>query len=434
MEMKQIGKKDIVLTNTEYKNLTTKISGGYSPVDYFRRNLFNADCKSSGELKRYKTIYDDDKMILKVNRSLHQRHRDLLSLLTYYECSKPKKDGSYYIKTNLYEISKQMGYSKSTGNTIIKSLLDDMRSTTIVKQYKGQSVKHGFMLLGDFYHDEDNGSYIVEVRSETSSYIIQSTCVQIPHEVNQRLVLIPNKLSKLKALISYLLSNKRLKNGIFFDTICEKLVIISPSVKSKFKKLVKDNVKLLEKFKIIYQNDKFFIEEQLTSFERAVTKKNVETHKYRLFVNDLKKRYEGKKLYIFNDIIYTFKKGFIHYLKGELHYENEYKKLGIKDSKILLQKFYDGELYPIVENSLFDDCTSKSNRSTLWQNIYKSFAKDAYIFLEDRKIYNNSHQFEIVSKFINYTIDKDKKSGDLFSAFKEYFTVGMSNNWFSKYL
>ena len=69
------------LTPKEYKNLSKKVNGGYIPVNYLRKNLFNATISASKELIRLKTIYDDGTTKLKVNRSLHQKHRDLLSIL-----------------------------------------------------------------------------------------------------------------------------------------------------------------------------------------------------------------------------------------------------------------------------------------------------------------------------------------------------------------
>ena len=111
-------KKNIVfdknreLTPKEYKNLTQKVNGGYIPVNYLRKNLFNATVRESRELIKLKTIYDDGSVKMQVNRSLHQKHRDLLSILFSDNngVSKPDKDGSYYIKTNLYKLAKAMGY------------------------------------------------------------------------------------------------------------------------------------------------------------------------------------------------------------------------------------------------------------------------------------------------------------------------------------
>ena len=47
------------LTPKEYKNLSKKVNGGYIPVNYLRKNLFNATISASKELIRLKTIYDD---------------------------------------------------------------------------------------------------------------------------------------------------------------------------------------------------------------------------------------------------------------------------------------------------------------------------------------------------------------------------------------
>ena len=98
-ELNIIFKEDRELTEKEYMNLSKKVNGGYIPVDYLRKNLFNATVRDSKELRRKKIIYNDKQIKITVNRSLHQKHRDLLSLLFTDNkgVSKPSKEGSYLI-------------------------------------------------------------------------------------------------------------------------------------------------------------------------------------------------------------------------------------------------------------------------------------------------------------------------------------------------
>jgi len=93
------------LTNIEFENLTNKVNNNALVTDYFRKNLFNATITKSEDLKRLKTIYQDNNLTIKVDRSLNQRHRDLLSLLAYEKKSKVAPDGSYYIKTSAYKLA-----------------------------------------------------------------------------------------------------------------------------------------------------------------------------------------------------------------------------------------------------------------------------------------------------------------------------------------
>jgi len=345
----------IELSRTEYKNLSTKIQGGYTPVDYFRKNLFNADSRSSSELKRKKIIYEDDEHLIKVGRSLHQRHRDLLSLLMYEQSSKADIDGSYYIKTSLYQLSKAMGYKNvSDGTSAVKSLFEDMRLTPIVKHDKIKNTENGHMLLGDYYHDKEIGSYIIKVPAKTSQYIIQSTCVEIPEEINQEIVRIPNKYSKIKALVSFLLANEKLKNGIFFNTICEKLNISNASTKSRFKKQVHENIKRLADFNIVFSEDKFYLTKQIVRFERGVSCEEIDKHLFKSFVEELQVKYSYKTLCTIDNTQYSFVDGKIHFLKGVMSYNNVYEQLNALESNDLLKKLY-FKIIPLSEPcGLFD--------------------------------------------------------------------------------
>ena len=94
--MSNIDKMEI-LNSQEFKHLTDKINSNVISVDYFRKNMFNTTCRSSQYFKNKRIIYEDEAITIKCNRSLHQRHRDLLSILNYEDKSQINNDGSYYI-------------------------------------------------------------------------------------------------------------------------------------------------------------------------------------------------------------------------------------------------------------------------------------------------------------------------------------------------
>jgi len=334
------------LIKIEYGNLCKKINNGYFPVEYFRKNFFNNGTRGSFEIKENKVVYKDDDISIKINRELNQRHRDLLSLLMYERNNKPDEKGNYQILTNLYQLAKKMGYKNPKNCTnIIYTLLNDLRNTSVhIRDVKNRK-KYGFMLIGNYYYDEDLKDYIINIPHETSQYIIYTTGVLIPKAINQKIVLIPNNKSKLKALISFLLSNKPLKNGIYFDTICEKLEITDKSVKSRFKKQIKNNYELLEEFKIYFKDNKIYLDEQIVDFERAITLKdinndNFKEEEFKKWLNKFFEVYENKAVckYIIDDDKKTL------YLKDKkIYYFVEDISTLITDKKLedeIFQKIY----------------------------------------------------------------------------------------------
>lgn len=239
------------LTKNELINLNAKKNS--IPVEYFRKNLFNATTRESRELGRRKTIFDDGKVKIQVNRSLHQRHRDLLSLIFMdnISVSEPNKDGSYDIHTSLYSLSKKMGYKPLQGINIIEKFLDDLQATLLYIDNGVYEYKH--TLLGASIYDKyDSKEYKIQIPSATAKYHILNYAVEIPKEINKKIIEIPNNLAKTKALISYILSNQALKNGISFENICDKLDVDVRSRKSEFKKELKENEKLLSEFNITF--------------------------------------------------------------------------------------------------------------------------------------------------------------------------------------
>jgi len=287
--------EDRELTAREYKNLSKKVNGGYIPVNYLRKNLFNATISTSKELVRLKTIYDDGTVKMRINRSLHQKHRDLLSILFTDNngVSKPNKDGSYYIKTNLYKLAKAMGYgvgkkedSKykiSSATSLIEKFLNDLQSTLVIVDE--ERFKYTYQLLGEaifdkyYQYDKNSQNYIIKIPALTAKYHILNWGVQIPKEVNQNIVAISNKLSKIKALVSLILSNKALKNGISFDSVCDKLDILDSPNKSRLKKQLRENPEILDKFNIKYDKEKkifFYKDLKEINFEKALNLKTIE--------------------------------------------------------------------------------------------------------------------------------------------------------------
>ena len=267
------------LTKIEYKNLSKKVNGGYIPVDYLRKNLFNATVRDSKELKRKKVIYNDNQIKITVDRSLHQKHRDLLSILFTDNkgVSKPSKDGSYTIYTNLYDLAKKMNYKspKDTTNLMYK-MLNDLATTRFEIEDEFGILRHN--LIAEDYYDKDSGKYMIRIPSMTAKYHIFNWGIQIPKEVNRDIVAIPNKLSKIKALVSLILSNKALKNGISFDSISDKLDILGASSKSKFKRQIRENQELLNKFNIKYDEEKkifYYQNIKEIDFEKALDTQSV---------------------------------------------------------------------------------------------------------------------------------------------------------------
>ncbi len=262
-----------ILNKQEYMNLTNKINNNALATDYFRKNLFNATIRKSEDLKRLKTIYQDNNLLIKVDRSLNQRHRDLLSLLAYEQKSKIEKDGSYFIKTSAYKLAKTIYPASKNAIHRIETLLRDMQKTLIDVSQKDKKLTH--TILDDSYYNKDTDTYIIKVNANTAKYNIYSNCISIPENLNLKIIKIEDKKAKLKALISFLLSNKKLENGMFFDTMCDKLDIIERTAKSKFKKQVQENLELLKQFKIKFEDDKFYLKKEKCTFYPALSEKQI---------------------------------------------------------------------------------------------------------------------------------------------------------------
>lgn len=249
------GERD--LTKYEYANLSEKINSGTIPVEYLRKNLFNSTMTKSFEYSsnRKKVLYEDDKMKISVNRSLNLKHRDVLSILFTDNKGikeKPSSKGEYIIKTNLYHIAKEMDYKNPGKSTsLIKNFLYDLRNTELTFYDKINKIEYGgHRIIGEYKWEEETNDYTICIPPTTAKKHILGYSVEIPKAINQKILKIPNSLSKLKSLVSYIISNKALKNGISFDNLCDKIEIETPSAKSKFKRLILDNLDLLKDFNI----------------------------------------------------------------------------------------------------------------------------------------------------------------------------------------
>ena len=328
----------ITLTKPEYKNLCKKANKGFLPVDYFRKSMFNSTFRDSFFLKRKKTIYDDGNTIIKVNRSLNQKHRDLLSILMYEKNTKPEKDGSYRIITSIYQLAKKMGYKNPKDAThIIYNLLDDLANTRVYTRNEKTKLNIDHHLMGYYQYNDEMSHYEIEVPAHTAKYTIFTTGVLIPQDINTKIVQIPNNKSKLKALISFLLSNKKLKNGIGFSSVCDKLDIVKADMKSKFKRQVKDNLDLLQEFQISFTDDKFYLSEEIVEFERAITDKDIEKAKFKEWVQTIKKLHEGQKLckHSIDKELRT-----LYIFKGNIHIKSDGKIMKLTENKRVENAIY----------------------------------------------------------------------------------------------
>ncbi len=90
---------------------------------------------------------------------------------------------------------------KNSTNNIYR-ILNDLAVTRLEIEDEFGIFRHN--LIAEDYYDKDTGRYIVRIPSITAKYHIFNWGIQIPREVNREIILIPDKLSKLKALISFI--------------------------------------------------------------------------------------------------------------------------------------------------------------------------------------------------------------------------------------
>ena len=414
------------LTKIEYKNLSKKVNGGYIPVDYLRKNLFNATVRDSKELKRKKVIYNDNQIKITVDRSLHQKHRDLLSILFTDNkgVSKPSKDGSYTIYTNLYDLAKKMNYKspKDTTNLMYK-MLNDLATTRFEIEDEFGILRHN--LIAEDYYDKDSGKYMIRIPSMTAKYHIFNWGIQIPKEVNRDIVAIPNKLSKIKALVSLILSNKALKNGISFDSISDKLDILGASSKSKFKRQIRENQELLNKFNIKYDEEKkifYYQNIKEIDFEKALNSKDIDEeirlkaiNGYEILIGEKVKFSTPMEMILLNITAVKVKADkFVVVGKDEKGYEVEFPYT--KDKIIqFIQKIKDTKLGLKEIDILKRDFLNRPFK----QNIQSSMGglEEAIFEILDFKPTDDANRFIAVIKHPNGTVNDSTSSIDRHTLF-----------------
>jgi len=238
------------LTKAEYKAVSKRANGGYIPANYYRRSIFNATVRESKELRRKKTVYEDEKMKIMVDRSLNQRHADALGLaFALGKITKPTKNGDVVIGVSLYQIAKAMGYKQPEKRVLeVKKMFRDMQHTLIDINAGGWEITH--QMISDSYYSLFDSSFIVRIPAKTMKYALMTTGVAFDRRLTIELAGMPNKLAKLKAMIRFILSNRAPKHGYMFDTLAEKLGIESRHERSRFKRQLIENEELLEKFNI----------------------------------------------------------------------------------------------------------------------------------------------------------------------------------------
>jgi len=268
--IEKIGEDDRELTPPEYKAISKRANGGYQPANYYRKSLFNATVRKSRELQRKKTIYDDGKTKITVNRSLNQRHADAFSLLyALGKVGKPSKSGEVKIEVSLYQMAKAMGYAHPAKDVIkVKNLLEDMQQTLISIHIGPLELTYQMMGVSAYSHT--TGKFVAIVQEKTAKYQNLMVGVAFNKMLTLALASMPGKLAKLKAMIRFILSNRATKHGYHFATICDKLNIEGKSERSRFKRQLIENEELLSRFNIAYdeaENKVLYEQHEGVSFE-----------------------------------------------------------------------------------------------------------------------------------------------------------------------
>ena len=311
--------EDRELHSQEYANLRAKQKDGYMNANFFRRNMFNATARGRIQYKTPKVVWEkssDNKVA--ISHSLHQRHADILSLM-HTDClgvSKPNKDGSYELHLSLYRLAQLMGYKNpSSSADKVKQFISDMRWTDFVITNKDG--EYGDTILGAYKFSESQDVFIVKVNGLSAKILAHTTGIKFDKELTHKIVAIPNNLSKIKAMVRYVIANKRTENGYTLDHIFEKFGIgqsgkesTRSNQKSAFRKQLKENKELLEGFNLEYNTDKqkiYYIKqlEQVT-FELPINSKAMAE---KLVTSKDKYSYQDmiEKPIKINDIIYTIK-------------------------------------------------------------------------------------------------------------------------------
>lgn len=271
------------ISPSEKANITTKARHGYMNAELFRRNMFNATSRSPHkEYKKHKVIYKAGENEIRVSHPLHQKHADILSLIftDNIGVSPIESDGSYIVNVSLYDIAKKMGY-KYPAKSVVKvvDFINEMRRSDFVIADKFG--KYSFSILGKSYHDEIRNVFQIQIPSDSAKVLALSTGLKIEKTLNSKIVQIPDKLVKIKALVRYVISHKPSANGFTLEHIFS-LFDIGTSGKdsvrrrdrSVFRRQLRENRDILEEFNIVFDDKKnkiFYSKHDEISFEMGIS-------------------------------------------------------------------------------------------------------------------------------------------------------------------
>lgn len=270
------------LTKEEFKNVQAK--QGSLNADFFRHNMFNASARGKRILyKKPKVVWEkDDTDKVAISHSLHQKHADVLSLIhtDHIAMTKPDKTGGYFIYVSLYRIAKLMGYKNPSKDTDkVKKWISELRHTSFITYSKDGD--YHTTILSDAFFSKNKDVFLIEVRGRNAKILAHTTGIRIDKALTHDIVSIPDRLSKLKAMIRYVISNKRTQHGYTLRHIMEKLEIgrsgslqVQRNQITDFRKQIREHKDILAKFNLEYdaKSEKILYEKQhpLVTFELPI--------------------------------------------------------------------------------------------------------------------------------------------------------------------
>jgi hypothetical protein len=338
--------EDRDLHKEEYANLRAKQKDGHMNADFFRRNMFNATARGGMvQYKRPKVVWESPRKSVAISHSLHQRHADVLSLM-HTDClgvSKPNKDGSYEIYLSLYRIAKLMGYKNPASSADkVKQFIADMRWTDFI--VTDEDGEYGDTILGKYRFSETKDVFVVKINALSAKILAHTTGIKLEKELAHKIVAIPNKLSKLKAMVRYIIASEKTTHGYKLETIFEKFGIGQSgsdstrlNQKSDFRKQLRENKDLLDIFNLKYEAEKqkIYYTEQLkeVTFELPIKTKRIHDKITEVFVLNPYADMINKKIKI-QDIIYEI----IEVIDTSNDDKVDVKLLNIYDNKLGIAK------------------------------------------------------------------------------------------------
>ena len=88
--------------------------------------------------------------------------------------------------------------------------------------------------------------------------------------------------------------------------------------------------------------------------------------------------------------------------------KNINNKIILRDRKIKFEEILYGSIYKCINNSSYQDVSSKINLNFIEQKINRTISKTA--FIEKRNAIQNEYFLNINNSFINYIFKENKKS------------------------